>query len=355
MRHSPVLNNKNSSSVSIQDVEDIAMENKLKGLVQRAESPVSIPEEEENEYTKAWKAWWERDLERERVRNERLKKAEESKAKWELMRECRKFIQDNSSTWMDRRMEENERAKKLQEKFDRESRQDKARKKKQSVMEKYCKKIEPVKISSLQEDEKRLKKMDMAEMKRNLWKNWRDGSTPWNRRKISNNIKEMEVQKNSKKDGNEKRKETRLEDNEVKKQRKEKAKKLEESWESIRECIKFLEENVTDWEKTDGFNESQDEVEIFTLEAENRAPGELYEFEISSQKGGKPAKKNTETPCKSTSFRGKLANQKTKPLSRQPTINQMTKKICPDKKTDGSVPISIPDADDGKTVDLQAI
>ena len=121
---------------------------------------------------------------------------------------------------MDRRMEENERAKKLQEKFDRESRQDKARKKKQSVMEKYCKKIEPVKISSLQEDEKRLKKMDIAEMKRNLWKNWRDGSTPWNRRKISNNIKEMEVQKNSKKDGNEKRKETRLEDNEVKKQRK---------------------------------------------------------------------------------------------------------------------------------------
>ena len=62
--------------------------------------------------------------------------------------------------------------------------------------------------------------MDIAEMKRNLWKNWRDGSTPWNRRKISNNIKEMEVQKNSKKDGNEKRKETRLEDNEVKKQRK---------------------------------------------------------------------------------------------------------------------------------------
>ena len=54
--HSPVLNNKNSSSVSIHDIEDIAMEKKLKGLVQRAESPVSIPEEEENEYTKAWKA-----------------------------------------------------------------------------------------------------------------------------------------------------------------------------------------------------------------------------------------------------------------------------------------------------------
>ena len=78
----------------------------------------------------------------------------------------------------------------------------------------------------------------------------------------------------------------------------------------LRECINFLEENVTDWENTDGFNEKQDEVEISSLKVEKETPRELYEVKISSQKGGKPIKKTAEMPSKSTSFAGKLANQK---------------------------------------------
>ena len=123
--------------------------------------------------------------------------------------------------------------------------------KKQAIMEKFYQKKEKPQLSSQKEEELRSKKIELSDFKRHVWACWRDGNTPWNRRKISTNIREADERRNEmRKKLAEEREQTEEErrmeikmENEERKERKKRVSELVKHWEMIRELTKAIEED----------------------------------------------------------------------------------------------------------------
>ena len=68
----------------------------------------------EDPYVKTWKEWVARDSQGRMEKAKKLEKQENLTKSWELVRECRKIIKENYSSWQERKTTEEEN-KKLQE------------------------------------------------------------------------------------------------------------------------------------------------------------------------------------------------------------------------------------------------
>ena len=166
----------------------------------------------------------------EKARIERIEKAERLIKVWDLSRECRRFLKENSTAWIDHEhdMEKRKKEEKKQEQRDR------ARAEKEKFMDGHNRKtrmrtiremlsqIPRVEAERIEDDVRRDERREFAEMKQNIWKKWRGkNKVIENKTKINDNDKIdrriLEIQK--KLEEYKKRKEEKLEKRDAKKRK----------------------------------------------------------------------------------------------------------------------------------------
>ena len=111
-------------------------------------------------YIKAWEDWKER-YEREKVdRSERLEKKEKLENSWNLVKVCGEIFRENYSNWQERKLTEDERKELMEIRMEKDSRL----KRQSQKMAKYQEKV-----GKLSKEEVFLKRMEMKEIKENIW------------------------------------------------------------------------------------------------------------------------------------------------------------------------------------------
>ena len=131
-----------------------------------------------------WKKRREEILERlekeEKDRLEKIDKAKRLEKSWEMSRECRKIIQENTNKWMTmeerkEKMNKDERFKTIATKKrgiqEQKTKNDKLRR----IDEMYAA-IPKTEEQRIKEEIKREENLELSEMKKNLWKKWRGKS-----------------------------------------------------------------------------------------------------------------------------------------------------------------------------------
>ena len=115
----------------------------------------------------------------ERCRKEKIERAEKKEQSWLLLRECKEFLRDNEKTWhfLDN---EKPKMKKKQEEKNRRLELSKIQKaetlkkiKEQKISENW-KQLSSKEKKEFMEGEERSRRLDLTEMKSNIWKKWRN-------------------------------------------------------------------------------------------------------------------------------------------------------------------------------------
>jgi hypothetical protein len=217
-----------------------------------------------------------RDLEKEeRVRRERLTKADKMTKSWELAALCKTYIRENSNIWKG----EMEEKRKLKEKLEAKEKriEDSERKKNDCRMNLTQKKITETlmklplqKRNTFLEKSEENRRKELQEVKENLWKQWRN-KKPDKKKKEEKRIletleeklkkleillelakkeeaekKEIEEERRRKLDEARSKKEK---EQEQKKQKLERKKKLEAKWDMLRWITMYINENKEAWRK----------------------------------------------------------------------------------------------------------
>ena len=130
-------------------------------------APSPSSSEAEDTFQKAWREWVERD--KEETREGRISLAEAMSRRWDLLRECRSFLRENSTTWLDRRFDEEEICRKNKKLLEKEERRRRAQNKKEDFVRKMKKEERTKKEFSIQQGEYEKKRnLELAEAKQNL-------------------------------------------------------------------------------------------------------------------------------------------------------------------------------------------
>ena len=170
---------------------------------------------------------------------------------WQLMRECRDYIKENSSTW---RKEEMER-RKIREKEERlgraKAKQEAVRnagekRLKEKKIDEFMRKLPRVEKKMIEAEDRRKDAVIMKEFEENLWRKWR-GKVD---KKIGKPIREMAAENVDRRiEQIQERLEEIRKEEELRKVRKQKKQKLEEHWEMLRWLVGYIKENKYAWER----------------------------------------------------------------------------------------------------------
>ena len=230
---------------------------------------------------------------KERKEKERLlKKARNQQMSWEMLRWCKSFIKENTKSWQEMESDKESRKKDIEKKERLQIGQNKKKEilRKQTVQSKITdtmKGLPPQERNRFQKEERKIKILELKEIKENLWRKWRGGKKVsakkygkekeiWEKDLKETTLEDLEEKlERSKETLNQWKKEERknterkkditdrldklMEDKkrkkiekekeqEERKQRLERKKKLEEYWETIRWVTVFLEQTEEDWQ-----------------------------------------------------------------------------------------------------------
>ena len=157
------------------ETEIITNVKRIDDKIYEGETIVDFEIEEKRDWDKVVKEHTER-LEKEaKEREEKIKHNEIKEKSWQLYKECKKFLEDNEKNWeklkVEREKEEQRKhrlhiARKQQE----ESRKRIKEKKLKEDIAENLKKLPEVKRNEILQEEKRLRNLEIAETKKNLWK-----------------------------------------------------------------------------------------------------------------------------------------------------------------------------------------
>ena len=136
--------------------------------------------------------FWEKHLEKrrkeieeeERIRKERLERAKREEKSWELAREIRKLIEEtNGNSWfrdkeLRKEKEKAERAKKMRlDKVKRKKSEEEnthVEKRKQTTLLDMLKKLPGKEREIFEMEERKIKRLELQEIKTNIWRKWRE-------------------------------------------------------------------------------------------------------------------------------------------------------------------------------------
>ena len=241
--------------------------------------------------------FWEKHLEKrrkeieeeDRIRKERIERANREEKSWELAREIRKLIEEtNGSSWfrdkeLRKEKEKAEKEKKMRlenvKRKKRELENTQKEKRKQTTLLDMMRKLPGKEREIYEMEERKIKRLELQEIKTNIWRKWRGKGREEKVKESNADKRESEIIRKTKKieelidkHANEKKeKEMRnkewrerqkklLEAGRVKqeeKERKEREKKarlekkasLEEKWTRLRWVTQFIDENKDKWER----------------------------------------------------------------------------------------------------------
>ena len=233
----------------------------------------------------------ERKLEMEReekARMERIEKAERLSKAWDLSRECRKFLRENATAWIDhehemekRRKEEKKQEQRNKAKAEKEKfKEDYNRKTRMRTIREMLSQIPRVEAEKIENDVRRDERKELSEMKQNIWKKWRGKNRIIeNKTKMNDNDRIdrriLEIQK--KLEEYRKRKEDKLKKQDAKKKKWKEDHKMivEDHWEMLRWCQQYIEENQCAWARR---KEQKNIEELRKKEEEENWKGRLKKY-----------------------------------------------------------------------------
>ena len=171
-----------------------------------------------------------------KARREKVEKAGKLEERWQMMRECKLFLEENSGTWERRTEEERKRI----EKEDKQTRLDIVEMKRKKYGKAGNKKLNAAEDEKVRSETK--SKQELAEIKQNLWRTYRvDGKeilaptrpkNPPEGRKLEGKDHQYPSITDYFKNKREEKQTT--------------AKQLQDHWELMKVCVKYIEENE-DW------------------------------------------------------------------------------------------------------------
>jgi hypothetical protein len=245
-------------------------------LGQEEPGKLNLPPELIFDWEKILKKRREEIEEEEKIRRDRITRAEKVHKSWELARICKEYIVNNSKSWKSEKIER-EKMRKRQE--EREEQKIKAAEKRETFQTGLIQKkiLETLKRLPAREREETLRKnereriFELREIKSNIWKKWRGNEKSRQekmppedeKKKLEENLNKLEETLARVKQEEEKRKEKEMKRTQeylarIKEKRKnaeekmariEKKAKLEESWNMLRWVTRYIEENQESWEK----------------------------------------------------------------------------------------------------------
>ena len=115
----------------------------------------------------------------EKDRNDRIDRARRGAQSWELARNCRDIIEEiKTNSWQRNKEMRKEREKLEKEKQDRfrvikEKRKDMEKKQKQQTLTDMMKKLPEKEKEILEMEERKMQRLELQEIKHNLWRRWR--------------------------------------------------------------------------------------------------------------------------------------------------------------------------------------
>ena len=200
---------------------------------------------------------------------------------WELLRICRTFIKENSKTWQD---DDTNREKERQKEEKKRERLNKVAEKKETLKQNLLqrkitdslKKLPPKEREKYGRDEERKRKIELKEVKENIWKKWRNpaGKEQHAKQQLEKNenienlesklsrideiIEKVKQEENERKERQAKENERRrrkmkemekehaqrVRREEEKMQRKEKKRLLEEKWAMVKWLTEYIEKKT---------------------------------------------------------------------------------------------------------------
>ena len=118
----------------------------------------------------------------ERARQEKIEKKEKKEQSWQLLRECRNFLRENEKTWKFIENEKPKLKKKAEEKNKRLTlakiqKEETMKRIKQTKISSAWKKLPEIEKKRFLEEEEKTKRLDLQEMKSNIWKKYRRKET----------------------------------------------------------------------------------------------------------------------------------------------------------------------------------
>ena len=217
---------------------------------------------EEAKGLELWDIDWEEEMRkreeemrrREEIRNNQIKKAERMNTSWELARQCRQYITENSNSWrrIDERIEEKEEEERKRQRLLKAAQKkescmtkDRIRKKQQKITQ-LLTQIPATEAEEFEAEEKKRDRLEMREINENLWKSWRGkgsikkklGKIPKNEEEIDKKIEEIDekVRRYKEEQGKREDKLTRK-------------KALQDHWEMMKWLVEYTKENQYQWER----------------------------------------------------------------------------------------------------------
>ena len=199
----------------------------------------------------------------EEQRLQRIEKARRLQRSFELMRECKKIIEENNTKWMhedERRLEKDEqenrlvqieKAKTRKKEFEEKQRKRETTRKITDLLEK----IPEVEVNKIENEIRRKERIELAEVRKNVWKKWRGKSKILeNKTKIPTEIEKLEskleyIERKVKEYIELREKQLTKRDNKKKQWREKNKMIVEDTWGMLRWLMQYIDENKYDWEK----------------------------------------------------------------------------------------------------------
>ena len=207
----------------------------------------------------------------EENRNYKIKKAENLKNSWELMRVCRNFIQENEGDWLEGIEKSNLRREKILEEEKKKERFRVVERKKGEIKTKKLQSRINFATKSLGSEGKKAwgqeikkERLEIAEAKENIWK-WREnggGKTKKGKEKkempkekeleeklgkLLQLIEKEKIEAEAWRERKDNERKEVLKETEKKRMRLDRKKKLEEKWQTLRWVTRYLEENLEEF------------------------------------------------------------------------------------------------------------
>ena len=211
----------------------------------------------------------------EEKRVKRVEKAKKLEQSWELMRQCRRILKENHTKWQDdaERKEEIDKNEKRAEQMSKAAKKKSEFKEKQDIREKNLKitmlleKIPKSEAQRIEEEVRRAEKLELREVKENLWKKWRgkakvlDNKTKIPKETDKLDKKLREIEEKILKYENRKKERIRMKEKKQKEWKDSHKMIVEDTWAMIRWLHQFIDENRFEWERRKKLEIKEGELE----------------------------------------------------------------------------------------------
>ena len=235
----------------------------------------------------------------EEDRLKKIEKAEKLEQVWALSKECRRFLKENTTVWIDhnhemerigeeeRKLAKKEKAKRKKEEF----LEGQERKRKVRTITEMLTKIPKVEAERIEQEVRKGEKLELQEMKKNIWKKWR-GKNKIMERKVKIPTEEEKIDKRiiemtKKIEEYKLQKENKLKKRDEKKRNWKERNKIivEDHWAMLRWCQQYIEENKCAWERRRQLEQEEREMnEIYDEWMEKDTNAQIEELKKSKEK-----------------------------------------------------------------------